>query len=100
MITLLYLNRKLKILKDLFKEKINVSFFVSLFVYYKLFLISLILILPLQSSFSQVVQISIDKMNNMSNVITEDSLVGDNLEQVQNRSNATGNTVEDFEEKE
>jgi hypothetical protein len=36
----------------------------------------------------------------MSSVITEDSIVGDNLEQVQNRSNATGNTVEDFEEKE
>ena len=68
--------------------------------YYNVFLISLILILPLQSSFSQIEPISMDKLNNMSSVITEDSIVGDNLEQVQNRSNATGNTVEDFEEKE
>jgi hypothetical protein len=69
-------------------------------VYYNVFLISLILILPLQSSFSQIEPISIDKLNNMSSVITEDSIVGENLEQVQNQSNATGNTVEDFEEKE
>ena len=68
--------------------------------YYSVFLISLILILPLQSSFSQIEPISMNKLNNMSSVITEDSIVGDNLEQVQNRSNATGNTVEDFEEKE
>ena len=67
--------------------------------YYNVFLISLILILPLQSSFSQIEPISMDKLNNMSSVITEDSIVGENLEQVQNRSNATGNTVEDFEEK-
>ena len=65
-----------------------------------MFLISLILILPLQNSFSQLEPISMDKSNNMSSVITEDSIVGENLEQVQNRSNATGNTVEDFEEKE
>jgi hypothetical protein len=69
-------------------------------VYFNVFLISLILILPLQSSFSQIEPISMDKLNNMSSVITEDSIVGENLEQVQNRSNATGNTVEDFEEKE
>ena len=68
--------------------------------YYIVFLISLILILPLQSSFSQIEPISMDKLNNMSSVITEDSIVGEKLEQVQNRSNATGNTVEDFEEKE
>ena len=68
--------------------------------YYNVFLISLILLLPLQSSFSQIEPISMDKLNNMSSVITEDSIVGENLEQVQNRSNATGNTVEDFEEKE
>ncbi|HEX7257531.1 MAG TPA: hypothetical protein VF242_05670 [Nitrososphaeraceae archaeon] len=54
----------------------------------------------MQSSFSQIEPISMDKLNNMSSVITEDSIVGENLEQVQNRSNATGNTVEDFEEKE
>ena len=64
-----------------------------------MFLISLIFILPLQSSFSQIEPISRDKLNNMSSVITEDSIVGKNLAQVQNRSNATGNTVEDFEEK-
>lgn len=68
--------------------------------YFNVFLISLILILPLQSSFLQIEPISMDKLNNMSSVITEDSIVGENLEQVQNRSNATGNTVEDFEEKE
>jgi len=63
------------------------------------FLISLIVILSLQSSFSQIEPISMDKLNNMSSVITEDSIVEENLEQVQNRSTATGNTVEDFEEK-
>ena len=68
--------------------------------YYNVFLISLILILPLQNSFSQIEPISRDTLNNMSSIITEDSIVGENLEQVQNRSNATGNTVEDFEEKE
>lgn len=68
--------------------------------YYNVFLISLILVLPLQNSFSHLGPISMDKLNNMSSVITEDSIVGENLEQVQNRSNATGNTVEDFEEKE
>ena len=68
--------------------------------YYNVFLISLILILPLQNSFSQLEPISMDKLNNMSSVITEDSIVGENLEHVQNRSNATGNTIEDFEEKE
>ena len=36
----------------------------------------------------------------MTTVITGGSIVRDNLEQVQNRSNATGNTAKDFEEKE
>ncbi|HEX5185761.1 MAG TPA: hypothetical protein VFV86_02635 [Nitrososphaeraceae archaeon] len=39
----------------------------------------------------------IDNLDNTSAIITEDSIMGEKLEQVQNQSNATGNTIEDPE---
>ena len=48
----------------------------------KLFLLSLFLILPLQTSFAQINQTSIDQVDNTTTVTTEDSIVGDKLEQV------------------
>ena len=47
----------------------------------KLFLLSLFLILPLQTSFAQINQTSIDQVDNTTTVTTEDSIVGDKLEQ-------------------
>jgi hypothetical protein len=49
----------------------------------------------LQSSFTQINITSIERLDNTTAVITEDSIVGEKLEQVQNQSNATGNMVED-----
>ena len=64
-----------------------------------LILISLFLLFTLQSSFAQINTTTtttfIDNLDNTSAVITEDSIVGEKLEQVQNQSNATGNTIED-----
>jgi hypothetical protein len=53
----------------------------------KLILISLFLIIPLQTSFAQINHTSIDQLDNTSTFTTEDSIVGDKLEQVQNQSN-------------
>jgi hypothetical protein len=62
----------------------------------KIILIPLLLIFTLQSSFAQInTTTSIDKLDNTTAVITEDSIVGEKLEQVQNQSNATGNMMED-----
>jgi hypothetical protein len=58
-------------------------------------LIPLVLIFTLQSSFAQINITSIERLDNTTAVITEDSIVGEKLEQVQNQSNATGNMVED-----
>jgi hypothetical protein len=59
-------------------------------------LILLILIFTLQSSFAQInTTNSIDKLDNTTAaLITEDSIVGEKLEQVQNRSNTTGQSIE------
>ncbi|HET8793512.1 MAG TPA: hypothetical protein VFM31_06945 [Nitrososphaeraceae archaeon] len=59
-------------------------------------LVSLFLIFALQSSFAQInTTNSIDKLNNnTAALITEDSIVGEKLEQVQNRSNTTGQSIE------
>ena len=58
-------------------------------------IIILLLIFALQSSFAQINITSIDKLDNTTTaVITEDSIVGEKLEQVQNQSNATGNMME------
>jgi hypothetical protein len=56
-------------------------------------LIPLILIFTLQLSFAQINITSIDKLDNSTAVITEDSIVGEKLEQVQNQSNMTGDIV-------
>jgi hypothetical protein len=57
-------------------------------------LVPLILIFTLQLSFAQInTTTSIDKFGNSTAVITEDSIVGEKLEQVQNQSNITGNIV-------
>jgi hypothetical protein len=58
-------------------------------------IIPLLLIFALHSSFAQINLTSIDKLDNTTTaVITEDSIVGEKLEQVQNQSNATGNMME------
>ena len=63
----------------------------------KITLILLILIFTLQSSFAEIntTTISIDRSDNTTAVITEDSIVGEKLEQVQNQSNVTGNMIKD-----
>ena len=54
------------------------------------------MIFTLQSSFAQInTTTSIDRLDNTSAIITEDSIVGEKLEQVQNQSNITGNMLED-----
>jgi hypothetical protein len=60
-----------------------------------LILIPLFLLFILQSSFALNTTTFIDNLDNTSPIITEDSIVGEKLEQVQNQSNATGNTIED-----
>lgn len=61
----------------------------------KIILITLLLIFTLQSSFAQInTTTSIDKLDNTTAIITEDSIVGEKLEQVQNQSNTTGNMIE------
>ncbi|MGI9009628.1 MAG: hypothetical protein ACR2F1_00370 [Nitrososphaeraceae archaeon] len=62
----------------------------------KLFLLSLFLILPLQTSFAQINHTSIDQVDNTTTVTTEDSIVGDKLEQVQNQSNGAGKIIEEL----
>ena len=58
-------------------------------------IIPLLLIFALQSYFAQINITSIDKLDNTTTaVITEDSIVGEKLERVQNQSNATGNMME------
>ena len=61
-----------------------------------LILIPLFLLFTLHSSFAlNTTTTFIDNLDNTSAIITEDSIVGEKLEQVQNQSNATGNTIED-----
>ena len=62
----------------------------------KLILISLFLIFPLQTSFAQINHSSIDQLDNTTTVTTEDSIVGDKLEQVQNQSNDAGKIIEEL----
>ena len=62
----------------------------------KVILVSLFLIFTLQSSFAQInTTNSIDKLDtNTVALITEDSIVGEKLEQVQNQSNTVGQSIE------
>ena len=69
----------------------------------KAILIPLYLVFILQSSFAQIntttsTTTPLDKFENTTTgggIVIEDSIVGEKLEQVQNQSNATGNTIED-----
>jgi hypothetical protein len=67
----------------------------------KIILISLFMIFTFQSSFAQInTTNSIDKLDNTTAaVITEDSIVGEKLEQVQNRSNTIGQLIENSQTK-
>jgi hypothetical protein len=62
----------------------------------KVILVSLFLLFTLQSSFAQInTNNSINKLeNNTAALVTEDSIVGEKLEQVQNRANTTGQSIE------
>lgn len=62
----------------------------------KSILILLLLIFPLQTSFAQINNTSIDKLDNNTTTIvtTEDSIVGEKLEQVQNKSNDAGKIID------
>jgi hypothetical protein len=62
----------------------------------KLFLILILLILPLQTALSQINDSSAEKLENNTNVITEDALVGEKLEQVQNQSKDAGKLIEEL----
>ena len=65
-------------------------------IYNKSVLISLFLILPLQTSFGQVNNNSNDKLDNTTTVTIEDSIVGKKLDQVQNQSNNAGNIIKEL----
>ncbi|MGI9010999.1 MAG: hypothetical protein ACR2F1_07415 [Nitrososphaeraceae archaeon] len=62
----------------------------------KSILISLFLIHHLQGSLSQINNTSIDQLENTTTITTEDSIVEDKLEKVQNHSNNAGNIIEDI----
>jgi hypothetical protein len=62
----------------------------------KLILILILSILPLQTALSQINDSSAEKLENNMNVITEDALVGEKLEQVQNQSKDAGKLIEEL----
>lgn len=66
----------------------------------KSILITLFLIHPLQGSFAQINNTSIDQLENTTTITTEDSIVEDKLEQVQNHYNDAANIMEDLVAKE
>ena len=65
-------------------------------IYNKSVLISLFLILPLQTSFGQINNTSNDKLDNTTTVTIEDSIVGKKLKQVQNQSNNAGKIIKEL----
>ena len=66
----------------------------------KSILITLFLIHPLQGSFAQINNTSIDQLENTTTITTQDSIVEDKLEQVQNHYNDAANIMEDLVAKE
>ena len=60
----------------------------------KSILISLFLILSLQTSFAEINMTSNDKLDNTTTATIEDSIVGEKLEQVHNQSNNAGKMIE------
>jgi hypothetical protein len=57
---------------------------------------SILLILPLQTTLSQINDLAGDELENNTNVTTEDALVGEKLEQVQNQSKDAGKLIEEL----
>ena len=62
----------------------------------KSIIISILLILPLQTTLSQINNLAGDELENNTNVTTEDALVGEKLEQVQNQSKDAGKLIEEL----
>jgi hypothetical protein len=62
----------------------------------KSIIISILLILPLQTTLSQINNLAGDELGNNTNVTTEDALVGEKLEQVQNQSKDAGKLIEEL----
>ena len=62
----------------------------------KSIIISILLILPLQTTLSQINNLAGDELENNTNVTTEDALVGEKLEQVQNQSKDAGKLIEEI----
>ncbi len=59
-------------------------------------IISILLIIPLQTTLSQINDLTGDGLENNTNVTTEDALVGEKLEQVQNQSKDAGKLIEEL----
>ncbi len=59
-------------------------------------IISILLIIPLQTTLSQINDLTGDELENNTNVTTEDALVGEKLEQVQNQSKDAGKLIEEL----
>ena len=59
-------------------------------------IISILLIIPLQTTLSQINDLAGDELENNTNVTTEDALVGEKLEQVQNQSKDAGKLIEEL----
>ena len=62
----------------------------------KSIVISILLILSLQTTLSQINDLAGDELENNTNVTTEDALVGEKLEQVQNQSQDAGKLIEEL----
>jgi len=62
----------------------------------KSIIISILFILPLQTTLSQINNLAGDELENNTNVTTEDALVGEKLEQVQNQSKDAGKLIEEL----
>lgn len=62
----------------------------------KSIIFSILLILPLQTTLSQINDLAGDELENNTNVTTEDALVGEKLEQVQNKSEDTEKLIEEL----
>jgi hypothetical protein len=62
----------------------------------KSIIISILLTIPLQTTLSQINDLTGDELENNTNVTTEDALVGEKLEQVQNQSKDAGKLIEEL----
>jgi hypothetical protein len=62
----------------------------------KSIIISILLTIPLQTTLSQINDLTGDELENNTTVTTEDALVGEKLEQVQNQSKDAGKLIEEL----